>query len=136
MDNAHGERLSELSGGSIVVRKDDTPEEFGQANISILFSDGAMLGACYWRMIGSDGTVLSSFDHQQRYGLPEPVDAKKLLAEFLNDQTVLEAEIDRKTGDLQFSFSSGTNLQVFGFSAYEVWELRLPDGAIEYSNHL
>lgn len=130
------EIVTELHSGPIEVRGHETPDEFGQANVTIAFCNEAELGTCYWRMIGNDDTVLSSFDHKQQYGLSEPIDAKKLLGQFLNGQSVTEVEIDRKARDLHLYFENGTVLQIFGFTSYEIWGIHFPDGAVEYSNHL
>ena len=79
--------------------------------------------------------MVSSFDHQQRYGLNAPIDAIRELQNTLRDKTVLEAGHDEETGDLLFQFTGDIKLQVFGFSGYEVWEISFSDGTGEYSNY-
>lgn len=136
MAHASIRKFPELCGGSVSLQDDDSPDEPGQAHVSILFCGGAVLRASYWRMTGEGGTELSSFDHRQQYGLPKPIDAKGLLREYLDNQTVVEVETNQLSRDLHILFSNGMKLQVFGFTDYEVWELYFPDGAVEYSNHL
>jgi hypothetical protein len=47
----------------------------------------------------------------------------------------IDALHDRETGDLVFRFSGNTKLQILNVTGYEIWELRLPSGAVEYSNY-
>lgn len=49
-------------------------------------------------------------------------------------QSVVTAKLDEKTGDILIKFSNEATFQALNFTAYEVWEFRLPDGAVEYSN--
>ena len=79
---------------------------------------------------------ISSFDHQQTYGLSAPIDAVKRLQEILCDTSVKDAALDRKTGDLLFEFGERIVLQVFNFTSYEIWQLHFPGGAVEYSNQV
>ena len=136
MGDSSPEYLERLTGGSVSVEEDNTPDSVGHANVTIKFYDGSELRACYWRIVGDDGTVVSSFDHGQRYGLPEPFNAKQVLKRLIEGQVVVDADLDRAVGDLHLSFANGTRLQVFGFTSYEIWELHLADGSVEYSNHL
>lgn len=127
--------LSNLNGTSInVLDNDDYPED-GQASVVIAFSDGTKLRANYWRVIKDGKEKLSSFDHNQKYGLPAPIDAKKELQDALNGESVLSARLDLETGDLQFEFSQTLKLSVFGFTGYEIWEISFPNGGSEYSNY-
>jgi hypothetical protein len=127
-------RLSALNGASVQVRDDDNPEDYGQANIVIVFGDGTELQTCYWRAIKRDN-VISSFDHRQKYGLASEVNAKQDLRRTLESPILTVSKIDRNSGDLHFTFSDGATLQVFGFSSYEVWHMSFPDGRVEYSNY-
>ena len=124
-----------LRSAPIEVRDDDVPEDFGQANIIVVFGNRAVLRACYWRLI-RDKYVISSFDHKQKYGLPAAIDAKQDLRSSLGNTILMEAMINRKSGDLHFAFADGATLEVFGFSAYEMWEISFPDGSGEYSNYV
>jgi len=44
--------------------------------------------------------------------------------------------MEKETGDLNFKFADNIGLQVFNFTAYEIWEFSFSDGAIEYSNRI
>lgn len=120
--------LSKLQGNSVIVSAVND-------GIQLLFSDGTKLEAHYWRVISSEKEVVSSFDHQQKYGLPAPVDAVNELQTTLQEKKVTEAHLDHETGDLHFHFSGEVKLQVFAFSGYEVWEINFPDGTGEWSNY-
>jgi hypothetical protein len=126
--------LAALAGASVELRDDDVQEEFGQANIVIVFENGSKLRACYWRLIETND-VISSFDHKQRYGLPAPIDAREHLRRSLAGKTLSVAAIDRESGDLHFLFAKTTKLQIFAFSSYEIWEISFPNGSVEYSNY-
>jgi hypothetical protein len=77
----------------------------------------------------------SSFDHQQKYGLPVVIDAIQELRERLADKVVEEAVLDEETGDLLFRFTHDTKLQILNVTGYEIWDIRFPDGTGEYSNY-
>ena len=81
-----------------------------------------------------DGAV-SSFDHDQKYGLPAPIDAFKELEEQLEGRRVTDAFLDARTGDLLFHFEEDVEFCVFNFTGYEVWEIHFPNGTGEYSPH-
>jgi hypothetical protein len=127
--------LSLLRGVSAEVSTGDEYPETGQASIKLLFANRTRLRAAYWRLIADDKAGMSSFDHQQKYGLPVPIDAVKSLCEILQDKPVTNALLDRRTGDLLFEFGGGTTLQVLNFTGYEIWELNFPEGTVEYSNY-
>ncbi len=109
--------------------------EPGTASVQLLFADGSKLRADYWRLIKDGNTCISSFDHQQQYGLPAPLDAIKQLQKQLQSKTLTEARLDRETGDLLLEFNQGMKFQVLNFTGYEVWEIRFPNGTGEYSNY-
>ncbi len=90
----------------------------------------------YWRLIKDDKRLISSFDHNQKYGLSAQIDAIKFLARELENQRVTSATLDDRTGDLIFLFTHAVELQILNFTAYEIWEISFPTGAVEYSNSL
>lgn len=104
------------------------------ASIEVIFTNGTRLTAEYWRLVIDGGAGLSSFDHQQNYGLRAPIDAVKNLSETLRDKLLTNAILDHMTGDLLFDFDGNVSLQVFNFTGYEIWHIRFPDGTREYSN--
>lgn len=108
--------------------------EQGCAPVKLSFTNAAYVRAFYWRVTKNGKAGISSFDHQQKYGLPTPIDAISELQKELNGESVTDARLERETGDLFFQFTRDLKLQVFNFTAYEVWEIWLPDGVAEYSN--
>ncbi|WP_315741828.1 MULTISPECIES: hypothetical protein [unclassified Bradyrhizobium] len=128
-------KLEELKNVSIEVVADDTPDEEGTAAIGIKFSDGTTLQAFYWRLVQDGRAELASFDHQKKYGLPAPIDAKKHVSTRLTGKICRNVQFDDATGDLTLVLGETSKLQVFNFTGYESWTLRFPDGTGEYSNY-
>jgi hypothetical protein len=132
-------RLSDRLRDRIVeVMRNDIesgPEPYGEASVLLHFSDGSRLRATYWRLLINNRVAFSSFDHDQKYGLPAPIDAKADLQRALSGKECRSARMDEETGDLVFEFETDLRLQVFCFSSYEVWHISFPDGTGEYSNY-
>jgi hypothetical protein len=128
--------LSTLTG--IAVKVSDTEEfpEPGAASVRLRFEDGSMLRADYWRLFVDGKAGVSSFDHQQKYGLPQPIDSALYLQQALEGKRVADARLDAKSGDLLFCFDGEIELQVINVTGYEVWEFSCSDGTGEYSNHV
>ena len=130
------EAMNELAGNSVQVSESGMyPAESAEASVMIKFSNDAWLRADYWRLLLKGKGTYSSFDHQQRYGLPASFDAIAELRAALEDKKVEQARWDSETGDLILEFSGNLKLQIFNFSGYEVWELRFSNGTAQYSNH-
>jgi hypothetical protein len=106
-----------------------------KANIWITFSSGAKVYSSYWRLIRHNGN-LSSFDHMQKYGLPNPIDAVAEVSKALKGKILGGVASLRESGDLEFIFENKMlKLQVFNFSGYEVWEVEFSDGTGQLSNY-
>jgi hypothetical protein len=134
------ERLARLSG---VVVEEIKSVEFEVPPTSsiyaigtwILLADGTKFSCQFWRLIKSGKPVISIFDHGQKYGHPEPIDAINILRESLRHKTVLGVIMSGETGDLRFTISGEFILEAFNFTGYEIWELTFSDGTGEYSNY-
>jgi hypothetical protein len=122
------QRLARLRHVSVAVGADNIPDEDGTAAVLVTSSDGTVLKANYWRLIQDGRAVLSSFDHQKEYGLPAPIDAKEQMSNRLEGRICNGVRFDTETADLTLIFGEATKLQVFNFTAYEIWEIRFPDG--------
>jgi hypothetical protein len=109
--------------------------EPGCASLELLFANGTKLQADYWRLIDDGKVRISSFDHQQQYGLPAPIDAIREVQQLIENKLVADARLDRETGDLVFNFSGNSKLQILNFTGYEVWDIHFPNGTVEYSNY-
>jgi len=101
---------------------------------SIEFTDGTKLDAQFWRLTKGERPLVSIFDHRQRYGLPAPIDAFRVMRDELVGKQVSDVVMDRATGDLRFRFKGDVVLEVFNFTAFEIWRLIFPDGTMELSN--
>lgn len=63
------------------------------------------------------------------------MDAKEQISSLLDGKTCDDVQFDSETAELSLIFGEATTLQVFNFTAYEIWEIQFPDGTGEYSNH-
>jgi hypothetical protein len=132
-------RIDELRGvscKSVAAVEYDEPgkDPIYAVGTAIAFSDGTRLSAQFWRLLKDRKPVISIFDHRQKYGLPAPVDAIQTLNAELAGKVIASAEM-LSTGDLRFHFERDVELEVFNFTAFEIWELAFPDGATELSNY-
>jgi hypothetical protein len=129
------DELSKLKGTNVRVSKSSAYPEPGEASVQLAFSDGTKLRADYWRVIRDGKACDSSFDHNQKYGRPEPIDAITRLQTELHNRRVFDAHLETKTGDLIFQLEGHIEFQVFNFTGYEVWEILFPSGVGKYSNY-
>lgn len=124
-----------IKNGPIFVSRDSANNDVGQAAIRIEFDDKAVLTAAYWRLTCDGRAVLSSFYHQQLYGLATRIDAVEQLRSELSNNELVSIRIDPENGDLILLFADDKKLQVFNFTGYEIWSIYFPDGTQEFSNH-
>src|SRR5258706_4831783 len=115
--------LSDLTRVSVQVSAGNGYPERGCSSLALLFANGTKLQADYWRIIVDGKAGISSFDHQQQYGLPAPIDAIREVQELIQDKFVIDARLPGETGDLIFNFDGNIKLQIFNFTGYEVWEI-------------
>ena len=135
MTKSFEQSLAGLRNAAMAVGADNTPDAEGTAAVVVNFSDGTVLKANYWRLIQDGRALLSSFDHQKKYGLAAPIDAKEQLSTLLEGKICNSVKFDGETADLTLLVGEDTKLQVFNFTAYEIWEIQFPDGTGEYSNY-
>jgi hypothetical protein len=84
---------------------------------------------CPWRIVDSKGIRLTGSDHNQKFGLPKPVDAQEVALELLSKHTVERVSITELTADVVVEFDGGTRLEIFNNSAgYEGWNCVLKSG--------
>jgi hypothetical protein len=134
---AHGAQLRDTRCEGVEAEEYEEPgdEPIFSVGTSIRFIDGTRLRAQFWRLTKAGGPLVSIFDHRRRYGMPAPVDALRVIHDELAGKPVLDASMDERTGDLRFKFDEDVVLEVFNFTAFEIWELRFPDGTGELSNY-
>jgi hypothetical protein len=127
--------LSKISGTSVSISENTGPDGDGTASVFIKFSDSTKIRADYWRLILNERACLSSFDHLQKYGRPEKIDAKEQLISCFDNEICNSICLDEETGDLEVKFTENKRLQILNFTGYEVWEINFPNGRGEYSNY-
>jgi len=102
------------------------PWEFGWT-FGFDADDTTITSQSLWRVM-TDRIVLSSGDHLQRFGLPEPIDAGQYAASVLLGQ-VIDVALMPATSDLRIVFPSNVILELLNTSAgYEGWHLAWRSG--------
>ena len=92
------------------------------------FATGGVISVeCHWRILDQGHIAVSNDDHEQQFGLPEPIDAAEVASELLRPISVTDVEVREGTADLLISFTENKQLQIIPFSSgYESWQLRDP----------
>ena len=134
------DRLARLRGvkcEAVEAEEYETPasEPIFAVGTSVRFVDGTKLRAQFWRLTKAGSPLVSIFDHRRRYGVPAPIDALRVIHDELAGRQVLDASMDPTTGDLRFRFDGELALEVFNFTAFEIWEVTFPDGTGGLSNY-
>lgn len=117
-----------------VEHEHEGPADIYSVGTSIQFTGGTTLQAEFWRLTKGGRPLVSIFDHRQRYGLPEPINAFRIMRDEIVGKEVLDAVMDKTKADLRFRFDGGVDLEVFNFTAFEIWMVTFPDGTMELSN--
>ena len=108
--------LPELSGR--VLTGINLSAEGGQWGFSFGDTCGLNL-ACAWRIVTKDRVALAAEDHQQLFGLTQPVDAIAEAIRLLGGRRVSDASLSPH-GDILIEFEGGNRLQTFtDSSGYE-----------------
>lgn len=104
-------------------------------DLIIGLSSGAQIETSYWRVLPKIGMRVSNFDHQQKYGLHEAINAADKVKDLILNQKIRSIEFIARSGDIEVNFENDSILEIFNFSGYEVWEIRFDDGSSIYSNY-
>jgi hypothetical protein len=89
------------------------------------FTTGWLMVGCPWRAVSVGVIVLGSVDHDQKFGLPKPVDAVSQIMALLAGRTVDSLHIDSVTSDLTIQFTGDLRFDIFNNSSgYEGWQYR------------
>lgn len=84
---------------------------------------------CPWRLLRKGKIRVSSEDHNQKYGLPAPIDAAAEANKLLGDVRIITASVRHGTSDLIVNCEGELTLEVTPFSSgYEAWQLSTPEG--------
>src|SRR4249920_1845028 len=82
---------------------------------------------CPWRLLQKGKIKISSEDHNQKYGLPAPLDAGAEANKLLRDARVIIASVGHGTSDLKINCDGDLALEVIPFSSgYEAWHASSP----------
>ncbi|MEZ5680626.1 MAG: hypothetical protein R3E14_04945 [Erythrobacter sp.] len=120
----HSRAISEvrslLIGKALIAHENE-----GQWN---LVSDGEVyVYTMFWRLVGSNHILVTSEDHQQQFGLPQPIDAAAKFNDALAMARVTGVDVSPVTGDLLISFPN-YRLEVITCSmGYETWSIGRQD---------
>jgi hypothetical protein len=80
--------------------------------------------------VTASGIALGNADHEQKFGLPKPVDAREEAQRLLNAKAV-KVKVSAKTADLLIEFENGSYLEIFNSSSgYEGWECSDKEGML------
>jgi len=92
-------------------------------------SDADISIECLWRIIQSERIVLTSEDHEQKFGLPAPLNASARGEALLAGKFVTSAQLREATADIILTFEHELKMEILSTSAgYESWQLRDPKG--------
>ena len=76
----------------------------------------------FWRLLKNNKILAVSFDHQQQFGLPKPIDVVEKVTDILKGKILTEIKVKEDTGDLVLSISDNITVEVFitssGFESY------------------
>jgi hypothetical protein len=83
-----------------------------------------------WRIVAQH-IQLGSCDHDQKFGLPEPVDAGRKALEMLRDRRIESVAIAPGSSDLRVCFQDEIVLEIFNHSSgYEGWNVSNSEGQV------
>jgi len=98
---------------------------------TIQFSDGTTLTIeCPWRIVANSAIAFGYKDHNQQFGLTEPINGVARAESLLRSSDISNACVDDETGDLTILCSDGVRLELFNDSSgYEGWQMNCSDGS-------
>jgi hypothetical protein len=102
------------------------------SNEEWLFEFGAVCAiniGCPWRIISKGSIALGNMDHNQLFGLKEPLNAGDEAFRLLKNKKVIAARLKPVSGDLVIDFEDSMILESFvNSSGYETCQIRCHDG--------
>jgi hypothetical protein len=128
--------LDTIRDVSVEVDILDEYDEEGMAFVCITFQGGFSLKCCFWRLLNQNKRQLSSFDHQQKYGLVDSINAKSELKKLIDGIQVSSVTLDDETGDLVVQFLNGFKFQALNLTGYEDWAFHFADENFLFSNYI
>lgn len=105
------------------------------ADVFIEFENDYSVSFSVWRVFGKDLRI-SKFDHNQKYGLPKPINAFEELCKYVKVGMLVDSlNINRHTGDLNIELETGITIQCLNLTGHEEWELNTPEGMMLSNYH-
>jgi hypothetical protein len=109
--------IESLRGYSVV-----SVEHYAEDSWRLNFEASGLNIQCPWRIVSNGAVVLGGSDHEQKFGLPQPVDVTVEALRLLNGKIAESARIDEATADLCITFADDIRVDVFNDSSgYEGW---------------
>ena len=95
-----------------------------------LGKDRSLSVDCLWRLVAAQGTAVTSEDHNQRFGLPAPVDAASECLNLIAMSPISSVRLEELTADLTLALGGELSLEIVTTSSgYENWQVHDPNGA-------
>lgn len=93
--------------------------------------DGSIATESPWRLITNEGVRVTSEDHDQLFGLKEPVDATVRVLAATTGKKVLAYRVAERSSDLIVTFENGVHIEFLNLSCgYEAWRTSHPSGEV------
>jgi hypothetical protein len=87
--------------------------------------DACLRVECSWRILIDGRIAFAGDDHDQKFGLPQPLNGPRECDRLLREKTIDAVRIRADAGDLTIEFSGGAALEVLNTSCgYENWQFR------------
>ena len=82
----------------------------------------------FWRLLKNNKITWVSFDHEQQFGLPEPIDLVEKLRQELADVRLTKIEVIKDTYDLTLILTNGFKIDIYiSSSGYESYDFSIND---------
>lgn len=88
------------------------------------FSDDIYVSAYgFWRLLINNKITWVSFDNEQQFGLPEPIDLVEKLRQELAGKRLIKIEVIKETYDLTLTLTEGFKIDIYitssGYESYD-----------------
>ena len=95
-----------------------------------LGKDRSISVECLWRLVAAQGIAVTSEDHNQRFGMPTPVDAASECLKLVGTRPIGSVRLEEATADLALAIGHDLSLEIVTTSSgYENWQIHDPNGA-------
>ena len=82
-----------------------------------VFGEGCSLTIeCPWRVVAGGRIAIAQSDHQQKFGLPAPVDVPAEMSNLLSEAIIVDVTVAAESSDIRIDFDNGARLELFADS--------------------